>query len=159
MATLMAQVSRTGRCFDVRRGRAEGGFTLIEVLIAAVVVSMAVVGAVGLQVAALQSLRSALEHAAATHLAADLAERLLAMPANAAAHACAPCDAAHAALAPSAQLSDWLAQVQSSLPAASAAVSVDAGNAARPRRVHIALGWGSPVSRHEIAAALQDSVP
>jgi prepilin-type N-terminal cleavage/methylation domain-containing protein len=155
----MTHAWRRDETTRIRRGAPRGGFTLIEVLVATLVVSVAVVAAVTMQVVALRSLRSALEHAAATHLAADLAERLLAMPSSAAAHSCGPCDAAQAALAPSTQLTDWLGLLESSLPAARASVAADSAGSAPPRHVRITLDWGNPASRHELTAPLQDAAP
>lgn len=55
---------------------AELGFSLIEVLVAIVILSLGMLGAVGMQTAALQSNKEARNQASATTFARDLAERM-----------------------------------------------------------------------------------
>lgn len=54
----------------------ERGFSLIEVLVAIIILSLGMLGAVGMQTAALQSNKEARNQAAATTFARDLAERM-----------------------------------------------------------------------------------
>ena len=53
-----------------------GGFTLVEVLVALVILAVGMLGMAMLLHAGLQSSRIALEHAQAVNLAADMAERM-----------------------------------------------------------------------------------
>ena len=56
------------------------GFSLIEVLVAAVILSVGVLGVAGMQVASLQQNRTALLRSEAQQLAWDLADRMLVNP-------------------------------------------------------------------------------
>lgn len=56
------------------RGRSTGGFTLVEILVAIIVLSFGVLGMVGLQAAALQSNRSARNQSTAVALGRELAD-------------------------------------------------------------------------------------
>jgi type IV pilus assembly protein PilV len=134
------------------------GFTLVEVLVAAVIVSLSVVGGVRLQTLALDALRAALQRALATHLAADMTERLLAMPTQATRYVCGPCGSQDASTA-GPQLADWLENVSSSLPSATTVVRVDAATTAAPWRVQVALTWGDGERSATSAAQLPGSEP
>ena len=68
-----------GRCFDVAplaAAASERGFTLLEVLVALVVLAVGMLGMAVLLVEGLQGSRSALEHTQAVNLASDIAERM-----------------------------------------------------------------------------------
>lgn len=62
------------RCGNSRKH--ESGFTLIEVLIAGLVLSVGVLGVAGLQVTALKNLQSSQSYAVAAMLANDIADRM-----------------------------------------------------------------------------------
>lgn len=55
---------------------AQGGFSIIEVLVAIIILSVGMLGAVGMQVTAMQSNKEARNQAAATTLARELAEKM-----------------------------------------------------------------------------------
>lgn len=63
------------------RCRSVGGFTLVEVLVALLVLAVGVVGATGLQIAAQRARHQSALMSAAVQLAASLAERMRANPA------------------------------------------------------------------------------
>ena len=69
------------------RSSGQSGFTLIEVLIAGLVLSVGVLGVAGLQVTALKNLQSSQSYAVAAMLANDIAERMWVNPAQAQANA------------------------------------------------------------------------
>lgn len=56
--------------------RSEGGFSLIEVLVAALVLAFGVIGAIGMQLTALRTTQQSIFHSSALHLAADMADRM-----------------------------------------------------------------------------------
>lgn len=62
------------------RRRSCSGFTLVEVLVAIVILSIGVLGAVGMQVAAMQSNKEVRVQAVANSLARDLAEKMRSNP-------------------------------------------------------------------------------
>lgn len=60
-------------CLSLRR---EAGFSILEVLISIVILSFGVLGAVGMQVSAMQANKEARNQATATNFARELAERM-----------------------------------------------------------------------------------
>lgn len=104
--------------------RTDRGFTLIEVLVSVVVFSLGVLGLVRLQATAVKMSTDARQRAEATFLADQLLARMLISdPATASTFAhhpdggsCAPTGAAST----NAMVSDWLAQVSATFPAAGA---------------------------------------
>lgn len=56
--------------------RSESGFSLIEVLVAALVLAFGVIGAIGMQLVALRTTQQSAFHSSALHLAADMADRM-----------------------------------------------------------------------------------
>jgi type IV pilus assembly protein PilV len=105
-----------------------GGYTLIEVLVALCILSIAALGAAELQWQALAAIRQAALHGEALALASDVAERLRAMPdaescftpAGCALPAAIDCDelACSAAQLAAADLRAWLDAASVRLPAA-----------------------------------------
>ncbi len=72
---------------NVRTGCLQRGFTLVEVMIALVVFTIALLGLAGLQAASLRDNQLAYLHTVATQLAYDMGERIRANPSAAAAGA------------------------------------------------------------------------
>lgn len=70
--------------------RKQGGFTLIEVLVSALVLSIGLVGVAGLQAFSLKNNQSSFMRSQATSLAYDLADRMRANVASATANMYAP---------------------------------------------------------------------
>ncbi len=56
--------------------RAQGGFSIVEVLVAIIILSVGMLGAVGMQATAMQSNKEARNQAAATTFARELAEKM-----------------------------------------------------------------------------------
>ncbi len=107
----------------VRTRRPQRGFSLIEVLVAVLIFSLGIIGAVGLQAAALKMSTDARQRAEATFLADQLLARMLiADPATAATFAhrpagttpCAPSGAAST----NAVVTQWLLEVTETFPRA-----------------------------------------
>lgn len=126
----------SNRWRDVAAGR---GFTLVEVLVALVVLAVGMLGLAVLLVEGLQGSRSALEHTQAVNLAADMAERMRANRAAGPAydtaegtpepridaaceHAAGPCDPRAMA---SHELRRWLDDVAATLPDGHGVVEVE----------------------------------
>jgi type IV pilus assembly protein PilV len=136
-----------------RTGR-EKGFTLVEVLVALVVLAVGLLGLAVLLVEGLQGSRNAIEHTQAVNLAADIAERMRSNRAAAAAYdtaegtpeprieaacedAAGPCDPRAMA---SHDLRLWLDAVAASLPEGRGSVEVERW-AARPSRGVVTIRW------------------
>lgn len=120
--------------------QAAAGFSLVEMLVASVVVCVGLLGVVALQLECLQAMRSATARTQAVALSADLADRLRAHAAPAAAYDCGgECEEGDGgdALA-AADLAQWRDAVRAQLPDGTASVTYAAGATARYR---IALGW------------------
>ena len=136
-----------------RTGRAQG-FTLVEILVALVVLAVGLLGLAVLLVEGLQGSRNAIEHTQAVNLAADIAERMRSNRAAAAAYdtaegtpeprieaaceeAAGPCDPRAMA---SHDLRLWLDAVAASLPEGRGSVEVERW-AARPSRGVVTIRW------------------
>ena len=130
--------------------RTENGFTLIEVLIALVVVSVGMLGIAGLYVHGMQAGRTAMFSHHAVTLAGDVADRIRANPRAGVAYAgtgadnnCVAagvdCDeqqmAAH-------DIFTWEQQAQDFLPNGTVTVQFD--GAALPPEYTITIGWTEP---------------
>jgi len=141
----------TRRWPGVAAGR---GFTLVEVLVALVVLAVGMLGVAVLLVEGLQGSRSAVEHTQAVNLAADIAERMRSNRAAAAAYdtaegtpeprvdaacedAAGPCDpramAGH-------DLRRWLDDVAATLPDGRGAVEVERRTADSSRGI-VTIRW------------------
>ena len=120
--------------------RPHAGFSLVELLVAAVVLCVGLLGVVALQLESLRATRSALARTQAVALAADLADRLRAHSAPVAAYDCGgECDEGDGGdpLA-AADLAHWRDAARTQLPDATASVTYAAGTTGRYR---IALAW------------------
>ncbi|MEO7773508.1 MAG: hypothetical protein ABIT61_02235 [Steroidobacteraceae bacterium] len=107
------------------------GATLVETLVAAVVLAVGVLGTAVLFLHGLQANRSALMRGQAVGLVADLAERL------------------RARAQPDVELARWRGQVLATLPAPrdgseAALLQLQPGNADIPDRYRIAVRWSEP---------------
>lgn len=131
-----------------------GGFTLVEVLVALVVLAVGMLGMALLLHAGLQGSRTALEHAQAVNLAADMAERMRANRSAAAAYDTshgtpdprldAGCEDAAGRCTPDAMagndLRRWLDAVAAALPEGQGEVAVEAV-AAAVHRGTVTVRW------------------
>lgn len=130
------------------------GFTLVEVLVALVVLAVGMLGLAVLLVEGLQGSRTAIEHTQAVNLAADIAERMRSNRAAASAYdtaegtpepridaacevAAGPCDPRAMA---SHDLRRWLDEVAATLPDGRGSVEVER-HAADARRGVVTIGW------------------
>jgi type IV pilus assembly protein PilV len=130
------------------------GFTLVEPLVALVVLTVGLVGAAGMLFASLRDQGEALHRAIAVTLALDLAERMRANPLARAAYAgvstgasardctMTPCTSAQLA---SFDVLAWRAEAARQLPppaeAAPTAIEFEAGGSTSPDRYRITLRW------------------
>jgi|MudIll2142460700_1097286.scaffolds.fasta_scaffold25115_4 type IV pilus assembly protein PilV len=124
--------------------RASRGFTLVEVLVALIVLSIGLLGIAALYVETLKANRTALSRTQAVTLAADLADRIRANRATAGAYACPdPCNPAGAGNAIAIDdLTEWLGNVQAQLPGGAGIVTyTDDGVATTPNVYTIEIDW------------------
>jgi type IV pilus assembly protein PilV len=144
------------------------GFSLIEVVVTMALISLALLGSLGLQLYALQTHQASRLRVQAVLLVSDLSERMEANKAAALAlayaHVCSgsaaagpdACGPAGAACPPSAlaaqDLRQWQAAVRDTLPQASCSVAVE--SAANPVRYSLSVGWieRKANSRYDAAA-------
>jgi len=119
------------------------GFTLVEVLVALLVLSAGLLGVAAVALAGLQVNRAALAHVQAAQLAADLADRVRVNRLPDDAYDCGdPCRAETGGNAFAvADLVEWLGAVESTLPEGRAAVVHRSGEAGRPSGYVIRLDW------------------
>lgn len=120
--------------------RGQAGFTLAEVLVAAIVLTVGLLGVIALQLDSLRATRSALARTQAVALSSDLADRIRAHSTPAAAYDCGgDCDDADGGDALAAtDLAEWREAVRERLPDGTASVAYAAGSTAR---YQIALSW------------------
>lgn len=108
--------------------RRQSGLSLLEVLVAIVILSLGLLGMAGLQAAGLRASHSATYRAQAAQLANDMAERIRANLGQATSYGLTL-----AATAPScggicgADITDWLARLRT-LPAGDGSIAVDTAN-------------------------------
>jgi type IV pilus assembly protein PilV len=126
----MKNTDFTGRILPARHG--EGGFTMVEVLIAVLVLSIGLIGLASLQGVSLQFNNSAYLRSQATNLAYDITDRMRAnrgqaiiagSPYNIVPGAAIP---APGTLAQT-DLNEWLTALQNTLPAGTGGVAVVPG--------------------------------
>jgi type IV pilus assembly protein PilV len=121
---------------DTRHRRRVRGFTLVEVLIALIVLSIGLLGIAAMYVETLRANRSALVRTQAIALASDLADRIRAnrLPANnytgSGVNAQAVVD-----------LAAWTDLVEDQLPGGAGAVLFRAGTATTPAQYMIEVSW------------------
>lgn len=120
-----------------------GGFTLVEALVALVVLSIGLLGIAALYVETLRASRTSLYRTEAVTLATDLADRMRANRNPADAYDCGdPCVAVNGGNAiAQADLADWLASVGAQLPGGSVSVTYTAAGAATPDAYVIEVEW------------------
>jgi len=140
------------------------GFSLVEVLVAMFVVAVGILALAALLQAATRYAKAGELRSTATLLAADIADRLRAnaagarlgpagydladrgfpsppAPAHAACTSDSPCSEADLARA---DLADWTARVEATLPKGSAWIQFHAGAPPAPDSVDVRVGWADP---------------
>jgi type IV pilus assembly protein PilV len=119
------------------------GFTLVEVLVALLVLSIGMLGIAALYLESLRSSRSALYRTDAVNLAADLGDRIRANRLPAGAYNCgSPCMAVNGGndIADT-DLGIWLAAISDRLPGGVGQVAYTAGTATTPSVYLITVSW------------------
>ncbi len=135
---------------EIRADKNQRGFSLVEVLIALIIMSVGMLGIAGLYVQSMQAGRTSVFRHHAVTLAGDVADRIRANPMAGAAYAgggannnCVAagidCDAAQMA---SNDIFLWNQQATESLPNGNINVAFD--NAVIPPSYTIAVGWDEP---------------
>jgi len=115
----------------------ERGLSLIEVLVAIVIISLGLLGMAGLQAASLRTSQSAFYRAQAAQFANDMAERMRANLGDARNYTLAMTDTAPAgASVRDRDRADWLARI-ATLPAGDGSIAVDLAS----NTVTIAVQW------------------
>jgi type IV pilus assembly protein PilV len=119
------------------------GFTLLEVLATLVLLSVGMLGIATLYLESLRINQLALQRTQAVTLAADLAERIRANRAPAAAYACGdPCPPGSGGNAvAAADLAGWLDDVAGQLPDGAGAVRFTAAATGVPARYIVTVRW------------------
>ena len=140
--------------------RTHSGFTLVEVLIALVVLSIGMLGIAALYLESMRASRTALYRTDAVNLAADLADRIRANRLPADAYDCGdPCLADNGKNAQAdTDLAAWLGTVAAQLPGGTGTIIYTAGTATTPDVYTIRVTWtevsqGDPVT-YELRAEI-----
>lgn len=134
-----------------RPNRNQHGFSLVEVLIALIIMSVGMLGIAGLYVQSMQAGRTSMFRHHAVTLAGDIADRIRANPTAAAAYEAAGgadngCVAGGVDCTPAQMAAQdillWRNQVQETLPAGTVGVVYDGG--ASPPTYAITVSWSEP---------------
>lgn len=140
----------------VSRAR-ERGMTLIEILVAIVVLSIGLLGLAGLQLKGVQVNQGSTYRSQAAILAAEMAERIRADLTGAAANAYQVTNGT--ATTPSAALTDWLARVQM-LPQGSATITAVANGATTGSQlINITVTWADTRAQAATGVATTSFAP
>jgi type IV pilus assembly protein PilV len=135
--------------------RRNGGFTLVEAMVALIVLSVGLLGIAALYVETLRANRTSLHRTEAVNLATDIADRMRSnrdLPfsdpgfnglgfydCGGACDPAAPPASANAIA--TADLTDWVTQVQTQLPGGTADVTFTAATATTPAAYVVDIGW------------------
>lgn len=119
------------------------GFTLVESMVALLVLSIGMLGIAALYVETLQASRTALVRTQAVTLASDLGDRIRANRTPANAYACGdPCNASNGGNAQAVDdLTVWLDSVANQLPGGVGQVAFTAGTPTTPSAYVITVSW------------------
>ena len=135
---------------DIRANRKQRGFSLVEVLIALIIMSVGMLGIAGLYVQSMQAGRTSLFRHHAVTLAGDVADRIRANPTAGVAYTGAGVDFGCVAAGidcnevemASTDILLWSQQANESLPNGTVTIAFD--NATIPPSYTIAVGWDEP---------------
>jgi type IV pilus assembly protein PilV len=152
-------------------GHRSDGFALTEVLVAAAVLAVGLLGHAALLVSALQTERDAAQRATAATLTASMAERIRSNSSAGAAYALDPDAAAplplptcelsipsDAAARAACDLAEWRDEVSSALPGADASLVVTSAVGSEALRYTLSVRWVSPGVADRDALTLQVQV-
>ena len=139
--------------------RAQRGFSLIEVLIALIIMSVGMLGIASLYVQSMQAGRTSLFRHNAVTLAGDVADRIRANPTAIAAYAGAGADNSCVAMGITCSNTQmaahdillWAQQATDTLPSGNVAITVD--NTVLPPLYTIAITWNEPVGTQNYTIA------
>jgi type IV pilus assembly protein PilV len=124
--------------------RAQRGFTLIEAMVALIVLSVGLLGIAAMYVETLRANRTSLYRTQAVTLASDIADRMRAnrVPANAYACGALACDpsAGGNAIA-DADLAEWMNTIAARLPGGTAGIAFTAPGANTPAAYVVTISW------------------
>ena len=136
----MRSLHKSGPC---QARRCQRGFTLVEALVALLVLSVGLLGIAALYVETLRASRMSLYRTQAVNFATDLADRMRANRAPATAYNCgSPCVPANGGNdVADADLADWMARIGAALPGGTANVTFVAGTATTPDAYLIRVRW------------------
>lgn len=120
-----------------------GGFTLVEAMVALIVLSVGLLGIAALYVETLRANRTSLHRTQAVNVATDIADRMRSNRIPADAYACgSPCDPAAGGNAIAiADLTDWVDQIEGQLPGGTVDVTYTAATATTPAAYVVDIGW------------------
>lgn len=121
--------------------RSTRGFTLLEVLIALIILAIGILGLTALQARGLKFTHDAYIRSQATVLAYDIVERMRNNPTNAAAYVAAAAPGGACVVTAASVTNDlrcWYAALATDLPEGTGAIAVDPGN---PNGFLITLSW------------------
>ena len=123
-----------------RRNR---GFTLVEAMVALIVLSVGLLGIAALYVETLRANRTSLYRTQAVNMATDIGDRMRSNRNPAAAYACgSPCDPTAGGNAIAiADLTDWMNQIAAQLPGGTADVTYTAPTATTPAVYVVGVSW------------------
>jgi len=123
--------------------RRNHGFTLVEAMVALIVLSVGLLGIAALYVETLRANRTSLFRTQAVNMATDIGDRMRSNRNPANAYACgSPCDPATGANAIAiADLTDWVNQIELQLPGGAAGVTYTAPTATTPAAYVVAVSW------------------
>jgi type IV pilus assembly protein PilV len=150
---------------NLQRAFAQRGFSIVEAMVALLVLSVGMLGIAGLYVTTLRASGSALYRSHAINFAADMADRIRANPTAGAAYAGAAANnnCAQGATCNPAQLAAddvfrWQQQVANTLPDDGTAlpqVEVLVNGAAAPRTYQITVRWAEPTEPQPLSYVLR----
>ncbi len=123
--------------------RRDGGFTLVEAMVALLVLSVGLLGIAALYVETLRANRTSLYRTQAVNMATNIGDRMRSNRNPAGAYACGtPCDPATGSNAIAiADLTEWTNQVATQLPGGTAGVTYTAPTATTPAVYVVGVSW------------------